>query len=185
MKIIRMVVLAGCCAAFAVPSFSALGEVLENGPSGFALERTVHIAATPDHVYSALIQPSKWWNSAHTFSGNAANLSLEVKAGGCLCENWSGGSVQHLIVVYAMPGKMLRLRGALGPFQGQGMDGALTFTLKPDAGGTNLQMENVMGGFMKGGLSKWPPLADSMLAEQMLRLKAYVETGAPSVAPTK
>ena len=154
-------------------------EVVESGANGFALQRTVHIAANPERVFTALIQPAKWWDSEHTFSGNAANLSIDTKAGGCFCETWNGGSVQHLVVVNTAPGKTLRLRGALGPFQGQGVDGALTFTLKASGDGTDLTMENVVGGYMKGGFAKWPPLADSMLAGQMVRLKRYIETGSP------
>src|SRR4051812_50176148 len=69
----------------------ARAEVVESSPNGFALQRTVHIAAAPDRVYAALIQPAKWWNSEHTFSGSAANLSLDARAGGCFCETWSGG----------------------------------------------------------------------------------------------
>jgi uncharacterized protein YndB with AHSA1/START domain len=163
-------------------TISTRAEVVESGPNGFALQRTVHIAATPERVYAALVLPAKWWNSEHTFSGSAANLSLEPRAGGCFCETWSGGSVQHLVVADAATGKTLRLRGALGPFQGQGADGALTFTLKPAGDGTDLTMENIVGGYMKGGFAKWPPLADSMLAEQMIRLKRYVETGTPEAA---
>jgi uncharacterized protein YndB with AHSA1/START domain len=160
----------------------ARAEVVESGPNGFALQRTVHIAATPERIYAALVLPAKWWNSAHTFSGSAANLTLDARAGGCFCESWNGGSVQHLVVVNAIAGKTLRLRGALGPFQGQGADGALTFMLKSAGDGTDLTMENIVGGYMKGGFAKWPPLADSMLAEQMIRLKRYIETGTPEPA---
>jgi uncharacterized protein YndB with AHSA1/START domain len=175
---------AGLAAVLLAQAFSARAEVIEAGPNGFALQRTIHIAAPPDRVYAALIQPAKWWNSEHTFSGSAANLSLDARAGGCFCETWSGGSVQHQMVVETMPGKILRMRGALGPFQGQGADGALTFTLKPAGEGADLIMENVVGGFMKGGMAKWPSLADAMLAGQMIRLKRYIETGSPEL-PTK
>ncbi|HEX3944312.1 MAG TPA: SRPBCC family protein [Rhizomicrobium sp.] len=163
-------------------SLSARAEVIETTPNGFALQRTIHIGATPERVYAALIQPAKWWNSDHTFSGSAANLSLDARAGGCFCEIWNGGSVQHEVVVDAVPGKTLRMRGALGPFQAQGMSGALTFSIKPAGDGADLTMENVVGGFMKGGIGKWPALADSMLAEQMIRFKRYVETGSPEPA---
>ena len=157
--------------------FAARAAVVETGPNGFALRQTLHIAATPERVYTVLTQPAKWWNSEHTFSGSAANLTLDPRAGGCFCEAWNGGSVQHLVVVDAEPGKVLRLRGALGPFQGQGIDGALTFTLKANAGGTDLTLDNIVGGFIKGGFGKWPRLADAMLADQMARLKHFVETG--------
>lgn len=175
----------GAAVAFALlltQVLSARAEVIESAPSGFALSRTIHIAAPPDRVYAALIQPARWWNSQHTFSGSAANLTLDAHAGGCFCEAWNGGSVQHLIVVDAEPAKILRLRGALGPFQGQGVAGALTFTLKAGNGGTDLTLDNVIGGFMKGGIAKWPALADSMLADQMIRLKRYIETGSPDAS---
>jgi uncharacterized protein YndB with AHSA1/START domain len=174
---------AGIAAALVLAQmFSARAAVVESGPNGFAIQQSLHIAAAPERVYATLMTPARWWNSEHTFSGSAANLTLEPRAGGCFCETWNGGSVQHLVVVYAEPGKVLRLRGALGPFQGQGVDGALTFTLKASAGGTDLVLENTAGGFIKGGFGKWPLLADAMLADLMARLKRYMETGSPDGA---
>ena len=157
--------------------------VVDNTPNGFQIEQTVHIAAPPEAVYAALIVPAKWWSSEHTFSGSAANLRLEAKGGGCFCESWPDGSVQHATVVDAEPGKVLRLRGPLGPFQGHGVDSALTFSLKAVGGGTDLMLDNSVGGYMKGGFGKWPSLADVMLAEQMFRLKQFIETGSPK-SPT-
>jgi len=154
--------------------------VVESAANGFAIEQIAHIAAPPDRVYAALLDPAKWWSPRHTFSGSSANLTLDAKAGGCFCEKLpNGGSVQHLFVADLDPGKTLRLRGALGPFQSQGVDGALTFTLKANAGGTDLMLDNIVGGFIKGGFGKWPALADQMLAEQLTRLKRYLETGSP------
>ena len=85
---------------------------------------TIH--APPEQIYAALGKIGQWWSSSHTFSRDASNLSLDLKAGGCLCERLKdGGSVQHLIVVYAAPAEGLRLRGALGPLQMEGVDGTL------------------------------------------------------------
>jgi uncharacterized protein YndB with AHSA1/START domain len=156
---------------------AASAAVVDNTPTGFQIEQTVHIAAPPDVVYAALIVPAKWWSSNHTFSGSASNLRLEARGGGCFCESWPDGSVQHAVVVDAEPGKALRLRGPLGPFQGHGVDSALTFTLKASGDGTDLLLDNSVGGYMKGGFGKWPSLADVMLAEQMFRLKQFIETG--------
>lgn len=181
---IRSVVIGAAAAAalLLTQALSSRAEVIESSPGGFAISRTVHIAAPPDRVYATLIVPARWWNSQHTFSGSAGNLTLDARAGGCFCETWSGGSVQHLVVVDAEPGKVLRLRGALGPFQGQGVSSALTFTLKANSGGTDLTLDNIVGGFMKGGFAKWPSLADAMLAEQMIRLKRDIETGSPDAS---
>jgi uncharacterized protein YndB with AHSA1/START domain len=178
-------VLAGAALAGAMvllQLFSARAAVVEAAPNGFAIQEAVHIAATPERVYAALIAPAKWWNSEHTFSQSAANLTLDARAGGCFCENWKGGSVQHLTVADAEPGRILRMRGALGPFQAQAVDGALTFTLKASSGGTDLTLDNTVGGFMKGGVGKWPLLADAMLADQIARLKRFIETGSPEPA---
>jgi uncharacterized protein YndB with AHSA1/START domain len=158
--------------------------VTDSGPNGFSIEQTVHIAAPPDKVYDALIRPAAWWDSGHTFSGSAANLTLDARAAGCFCEKMpNGGSVEHAQVVVAAPGETLRLRGPLGPFQGQGVDGALTFSLKAGGDGTDLVLDNILGGYMKGGFGEWPQRADAMLAQQVARLKAYVETGTPETKP--
>jgi uncharacterized protein YndB with AHSA1/START domain len=145
------------------------------GDSGFSVTETAHIAASPDQVYATLIVPSKWWNSAHTFSQDAANLTLDAKAGGCWCETLpNGGSVMHMTVVYVAPGKALRLRGALGPFQGMGVDGAMTVTLKPAGDGTDVTMTYAMGGYAKGGFADLAKAADAVLGEQLGRLAKAV-----------
>ena len=158
----------------------AKADVVDNSPTGFQLSVVVHIAVPPDRVYAELIQPSKWWNSDHTYSGSAANLKLDAKAGGCFCETLpGGGSVEHLTVATAMPGKQLRLRGALGPFQGSGVEGALTWSLAAAGAQTDLTVIYDIGGHMKGGFGDWPGKADAMISEQVARLKKFIETGAP------
>jgi uncharacterized protein YndB with AHSA1/START domain len=159
-------------------AFATQATVVESTANGFAIEQTAHISASPDKVYAALIKPAHWWNPQHTFSQHAANLSLDAKAGGCFCEKLPhGGSVQHLVVVFAAPGHTLRLRGAMGPLQGQGVDGALTFTLTAKDGGTDLKLENTLGGYVKGGFASLPPGVDAMLADLVTHLKTYCETG--------
>ena len=162
---------------------SAHSEVLDVGATGFQVQERAHIAATPDRIYAALIDPRHWWGSSHTFSGNAANLTLDARAGGCWCESMpDGGSVQHMVVVYAEPGKVLRLRGALGPFQGTGTEGAITWTVIPAGLGSDVTLDSVDGGYMKGGFASIAPIADKVMGEQIARLKAYIETGSPDSA---
>lgn len=161
-------------------AIAAHAEVVSVGGEGFELKEGAHILAPPDKVYAALIAPAKWWSAQHTFSKNAANLTLSAKAGGCWCETVpGGGSVQHLTVVYAMPGAALVMRGPLGPLQGLGVDGALTVELKAAGGGTDLSYTYNVGGYLKDGLSSWAPPVDGVLGEQFARLKALIETGTP------
>jgi len=161
----------------AVPALATVADVAS---SGFKVQVIAHIATPPDKVYSALIKPALWWSSEHTFSGNAANLTLDAKAGGCWCEKLAhGGSVMHLSVVYVDPGKVLRLRGALGPFQGNGVEGAMTWALKASGDGTDLSLVYAVGGYEKDGFEQWSKGVDGVLTDQVARLKRLIETGSP------
>ncbi len=77
-----------CAAVIPTASHAAVSD---SAPSGFALTETAHIAAARDKVYAALIEPGHWWSSAHSFSGNAANFTLDARAGGCWCETLPNG----------------------------------------------------------------------------------------------
>jgi uncharacterized protein YndB with AHSA1/START domain len=176
---------ASMCAALIATSVLAIAsiaraDVSDVSPTGFQLQVIVHVTAPPDKIYAAITQPSKWWNSQHTFSGSAANMTLDARAGGCFCETLpNGGSVEHLTVVGAIPGQLLRMRGALGPFQGSGIQGSMTWALAPAEGQTTLTVTYDLGGHMKGGFGDWPKKADAMVTEQVTRLKKFVETGTP------
>jgi uncharacterized protein YndB with AHSA1/START domain len=164
----------------------ARADVISATASGLALRETAHVAAPPGKVYAALIEPFRWWSSEHSFSGSAANMSLDAKAGGCWCENLlHGGSVLHMTVVYVDPGKTLRLRGALGPFQGMAVDGAMTWTLEPANGGTDVTMTYNLGGFVDGGFQGMASGVDGVLGEQIARLQTFIEIGSLDAATTK
>lgn len=154
--------------------------MVDVSPNGFTVQVTTHISATPDKVYATLIRPARWWGADHTFSGSAANLTLDAKAGGCWCEKLpDGGSVMHLTVVYADPGKLLRLRGALGPFQGYAVDGAMTWSLKAGGNGTDLSLEYTLGGYSRDSFDVLSKAVDGVLGEQVANLKRAIESGSP------
>lgn len=169
------------CVLFALgAAVPAAAEVVSSADNGCLIRQTVHLAAAPQQVYDAIIQPGKWWNPEHTFSGSAANLTLDARAGGCFCEKLpDGGSTQHMQVVLAVPGKTLMLRGALGPFQGQGVAGALTWKMVAagSGSGTDLTLTYILGGYLTlpGGFADWSKRADAMLATQVARLQKFVE----------
>jgi uncharacterized protein YndB with AHSA1/START domain len=181
---IRIIV--SCLRASAVGLASLLiagpsrGTVSDVASNGFTSKIDTHIAASLDKVYAALIEPARWWSSDHTYSGDAKNLHLEAKAGGCWCETLpDGGSVMHLMVVYVAPGKALRLRGALGPFQALGVAGALTWKLQPAADGTDLSVTYALGGYNKDGFAELSQASDAVLTGQVGRLKKLIESRSP------
>lgn len=152
-------------------------EVKDSSAAGFTIQDTMIIAENPDMVYHSLVVDiSLWWDSAHTFSGNAGNLSIDDRAGGCFCEKLdNGGSVRHLEVVFAEPGKTLRMIGGLGPLQSMAVTGSMTWLLSKAETGTNVKVIYTIGGYLPGGLQKMAPLVDKVIGEQLKRLKDYIE----------
>ena len=164
-------------------AFPARATVDDVGAAGFTVSESADIAAPADHVYRMLITPSRWWSSDHTYSHDAANLTLDARAGGCWCEALpGGGSVQHMIVVNAMPDQLLRLRGGLGPLQAMAVNGVMTFTLKPSGPNTQLAMTYAVGGYSNTGFSQFARMVDAVLGEQIQRLRESLERGSPEPA---
>lgn len=163
-----MIRVASAALLLAVPAIAS-AEVKSSSPAGFEVESKAVLAATPAEVYARLGRVGDWWNSEHTYSGKAANMSLELKAGGCFCEviPEGGGTIEHARVVYAMPGAALRLQGGLGPLQQEAAAGTLTWTLKAVPGGTEVTQSYVVGGYVRGGADKFSAIVDKVLAEQL------------------
>lgn len=150
----------------------ALAEVTEADATGFTAHGTVRVAVAPGQAWAGLVQPSRYWNAEHSWSGESANFALDPVAGGCFCEALPAmaGSVEHMRVVYAAPGEMLRLRGALGPLQSEALTGTLTVTLKAVDGGTEIAWDYVVGGHARFGLEQLAPAVDGVIGEQFGRL---------------
>jgi len=132
--------------------------------------------AAPDRAYAAITGIARWWDSSHTYSGNASNLSLDARAGGCWCELLAdGGSVQHMTVLTAMPGRMLRLSGGLGPLQSAPVTAVMTWTIKRDGNGSEVDMSYLVSGYVRGGLDAIRADVDGVLSHQVERLHAYID----------
>jgi uncharacterized protein YndB with AHSA1/START domain len=117
----------------------AAARVQEESETGFVVQLGVDVPASPEDVWKELVQPEQWWDDANTFSGNAANLSLDPRAGGCFCEllpaedttkGAADGGAEHMRVIYVEPPRALRMTGALGPLQPDPVTGILTMVLQ-------------------------------------------------------
>ncbi|WP_375291128.1 SRPBCC family protein [Qipengyuania sp.] len=159
-------------------------EVVETSADGFVTRDTATVAASPMETWLALTKPGEWWNSSHTWSGDAANLTLTPQAGGCFCERIPGddgaggspmeGSARHAVVVQAFPLKVLRMRGGLGPLQGEPATGVLTITLKDVDGGTRILWEYNVGGPMRYEIPQISKAVDAVMSEQLRGLQAHL-----------
>lgn len=153
-------------------------EVVNVEPNGFETRATAIVAASPERVWQTLIAPAQWWRKEHSWSGDAANLSIDPRAGGCFCERLPpDGGVEHARVVFARPARMLRMRGALGPLQGEAVVGTLTIALKKADSGTEVTLGYVVGGYIRGGMATIAPAVDGVLAEQLAALKERAAIG--------
>jgi len=171
----------GALGALIMAAVPAWADVLDSASNGFTVKVTLSIQAAPDDVYRRLIGVGDWWSSQHAFSGDAHNLSIDAKAGGCFCEKLpNGGSVRHLEVVYAAPGKALTLAGALGPMQNIAATGSMKIQLSPAGGGTKLEVTYTAVGYLPAGMNTWAAPVDSVLTEQFTRLKNLIERGSPA-----
>ena len=151
-------------------------------PNGFLVKFEVSVNAPAAKVYDALVgQIGSWWASEHTYSGDAKNLTIDARPGGCFCEKLpNGGGIEHARVIYVAPREVLRLSGALGPLQASGVAGTLTWKLTSGTDNTRIQLTYSVGGFIDGGFEKMAPLVENVLRQQLDRLKQFAESGKPT-----
>lgn len=173
----RGMILAAVIAALAG---AARAEVVEISAAGFRLKSVNQVAAPPEKVLTAIGEIGRWWNGAHSYSGDASNLSMPLQAGACFCEKVpGGGSVQHGLVAAVMPQRgQVRVLAALGPLQDEGVTAALTFQFKAKDGGTELVTTYNVGGAREAMIRSASGI-DFVLTEAASRLKRYVESGKP------
>lgn len=170
----RLIALAAATLALSSP---AAAEVVQVTETGFTTRDSVVVKSTPFEAWQALIAPAKWWNKGHTWSGEAENLYISAQANGCFCEllpppegapeDIRRGSALHMTVIMADPGKVLRMRGGLGPLQSEPADGVLTVTLSPTPGGTRIVWEYVVGGPMRYEIPMISKAVDGVMSEQL------------------
>lgn len=184
-------ILASAALVFAAStSLAAHAEVAQQSDAGFVIKHSAEVAADPMTVWKTLIAPAKWWSSEHTWSKNADNLYLDAQATGCFCEKLPKpadapadqrmGSVEHMHIVFADPQRgVLRMVGGLGPLQGEALHGTLTIELKKTETGTRIELEYVVGGYMRFKTEEIAPAVDGVLGQQMAALVKAAGAAAP------
>ncbi|MEE2777390.1 MAG: c-type cytochrome [Acidobacteriota bacterium] len=159
-----------------VPTLAS-AELRSSAADGFLVEHTFEIPAPPDAAWRALTQPESYWPADHTWSGSAENLSLDAKAGGCFCELWDGGSAEHGRVLMAQPGKLLRIRGSLGPLQEMAVAGVLGIALEETETGTTAVVTYRVSGDSTHDLTGIAPVVDEVIGQQLGGFAALAASG--------
>jgi hypothetical protein len=160
-----------------ISASTASADVVKQDDNGFFVAHQIEVTANADDVYAMLRAPAKWWSPEHSWTGDAENFYMDAQATGCFCElipapkeGGARGSVEHMRIIYAEPGKMLRLAGSLGPLQAEAVQGSMTISLKPGETGTIIRFEYVVGGYMRFPVERIAPAVDGVVGEQVIRL---------------
>ena len=150
-------------------------EILSSSQNAFHLRHSVNLVVDSEVALTAFDDVARWWDADHTYSGNSANLSLILNAGGCFCETLpDGGGIEHLRVKYVEPGKRAVLTGSLGPLLYEATTGVMDVQVKSTAGGSQLTLDYKVAGFANGGAERIAGEVDQVLASQLKRYRAYV-----------
>lgn len=170
--LIAAIALVGMGAGIAAPTETA-ANIVQQDERGFRIIHIVETDASPAAVWRTLVDPARFWNPSHSFSGDAANLSLDPAPGGCFCEIAENLGIEHARVVYIEPRVRLRLRGSLGPLQQDAVTGVLTFVLRErENGGTTISLEYSVSGNFRGALPRLAAAVDGVISNQGNRLGA-------------
>jgi hypothetical protein len=158
----------------------ASAEVVNASSNGFEVRETVPLVIPPGAAFQAFGELPQWWDPEHTYSGDSANLRLQLVPGGCFCESLpkTGGGVEHMHVSFVEPGKRVVMTGALGPLLYEATSGVMDVQIKPIAGGSQLTLDYKVAGFANGGAAQLAGAVDGVLAGQLKRFRTYA-TGRP------
>jgi uncharacterized protein YndB with AHSA1/START domain len=156
---------------------AASAEVVSSASNGFHVRETVQIVVPPAVAFQSFADLPRWWNPQHSYSGDAANLSLALNPGGCFCERLpDGGGIEHLRVTYVVPGKRILLTGSLGPLLYEATTGVMDVQFERIAGGSKVTLDYRVAGFAEGGAARLAPIVDGVLADQMRRYRQFART---------
>ncbi|MCR9200213.1 MAG: hypothetical protein NXI04_16385 [Planctomycetaceae bacterium] len=149
-------------------------EVKVASATGFQTVTTCTIDVSADLAYQTLIHDfSTWYDASHSYSGQPKNLSLDLEKA-CMLERLpDGGYVRHMEIVYHQPDKMLRMTGGLGPLQGMGVAGALSFAFSETDGKTTVTLTYNVSGADFLQLDKIAAPVDGVLTSQLKRFEAH------------
>ena len=143
-------------------------EVISSDENAFHLKITQEVSATPSDAYTQFLNVGEWWSSEHTWFGDAKNMTIEPKAGGCFCERANGNEVMHMQVSAVFVDKEIVMLGGLGPLQKMGITGVMTWRFEMlESGKTQITNEYRVIGH---GQDDMPGFAEIVNKVQTLQL---------------
>lgn len=169
-------------ALLALTATGAQAEVVERHADGFTLRMSAPVAAGWAQAFFSVGDVDHWWNADHTYSGDAANLSLPLQPGACFCEAMPDGSTfEHGRIAAMDQRREIRLEAPLGPLKGLTTRADLVFGWNNTIGGDQvLTLTYVVEG---EGLGAYADPVDQVLTDQFGRWAAWAPRVALRPAP--
>ena len=164
-------ILAGLALLAAAPANTAIVGAQANG---FELRHTADLPLPPGRALAAFADFGSWWSKTHSYSGEEGRMTLDLRAGGCLCERLDGGGgVEHMRVAYYQPGERIVLTGGLGPLLYEATSAVMDVRAIKTATGSRLELNYRAAGFARGNGTQMAAGVDQVLREQVERLRAF------------
>ena len=161
-----------------LPFKQVSAELQHLAETGFIVENEIEVSTDAATTWKAFVEEvDNWWPKDHSWWLDQGTFTIDPRAGGCFCELASDGrSAEHMRISFVDPGKMLTMTGGLGPLQGMGMFGALTFIFAETDSGTVVTMTYRVNGINPDGFEELAPVVDMVQGLQIGGLKTYLDS---------
>lgn len=163
----RAVFTALLCVGLVALAGPATAEIESRSTDGFVLSHAAPAPVTPVRLDQLVGGLPHWWQGSHTYSGDAANLSVEATPGGCWCERLPDGTVFEHARIREIEADRVVLDAPLGPLNGIASRAVLTFATAAD-GAVTLRFE------VEGeGVGAYAEPVEAVMAQAFGRMVAY------------
>lgn len=145
---------------FAAP---AAAEVVSRTPDSFTLRYAAGAGVAPRDIPASLEALPQWWDGAHSYTGSAANLSLDLSEGGCWCEKLADGTDFDHGRTVSVAADRIVFHAPFGPMRGKATRAELvvtwpggipTWTMTVEGPGIG-SLADPVDGVMGAGYQRW------------------------------
>ena len=157
--------------AFASP---ASAEVVQRTADSFTLRYAVGAEIDPGDIPGVMTEVGKWWDSAHTYSGDAGNITVDLRPGGCWCERLADGSAFEHARAISVEADRLVFDAPFGPLKGKTTRAMLTVTWPPANMGRTPTWTMIVEG---PGIGAMADPVDGVMGAGFARFIYYLERG--------
>lgn len=148
-------------------------KVIKSSEDGFIIEHQIKTDADIAEVFKTMTKDvGKWWNSEHTYSGQAENMLIDKD---CFCERWDGNKVSHLDTTSWIENSQIVFEGAQGPLRELGLHGSMIWSLSENNPGTTVTWQYYVHGFSTVDIADFANVVDGVLSTQIESMGKLLE----------